>query len=63
MILFQTNPFWSSLLAVMCMGEKIMKVEIIALSIAFIGVILVAVHKADRNEVDEVNVDDPTIQY
>lgn len=48
-ILFQTNPFWTSILSYMVNGEKIYAVEAIGMVICFIAVICIAINAAEDN--------------
>ena len=48
-ILFQTNPFWTSILSYLINGEKIYVVEAIGMVICFIAVIFIAINAAEDN--------------
>jgi len=42
MIIYQTNPFWNSLLSYLINGDRVQKIEIVAMVICFIGVVIIA---------------------
>ena len=45
LILFQTNPFWISILALIIVREKIRLIEILGIIVSFGGVIMIAFGK------------------
>ena len=58
LILFQTNPFWVSILACLLLSEKIKLVEILGIFVCFGGVIMIAFAKQQRiSEAAEDTVD------
>lgn len=48
LILFQTNPFWVSILACLILHERIKLVEILGIFVCFGGVIMIALAKQER---------------
>lgn len=44
-ILFQTNPFWTSIMAVFLLRESVMMYEYVAMGICFLGVVGIAISK------------------
>ena len=50
MILFQTNPFWISVLACILLSERLKLVEVIGIFLCFGGVIMISLSKADKVE-------------
>lgn len=44
-ILFQTNPFWTSIMAVFLLKENVKAYEYVAMGICFLGVIGIAISK------------------
>lgn len=61
LILFQTNPFWVSILACVLLNEKIKLVEILGIFVCFGGVIMIALSKqqrADELAEDEIDVEE-----
>ena len=48
-VIFQTNPFWMTILAICFLQEKIMIVEIIAMVLSFGGVIMVTLSPDDSS--------------
>jgi len=55
MIIFNTAPFWATLLAYLALSEKLKAYELIAMLISFVGIVLIAMAKpaADPAEFDE----------
>jgi drug/metabolite transporter (DMT)-like permease len=47
-ILWQTNPFWVSILGLAINGEKINKVEYFGMAICFAGVICLTLSKLEK---------------
>ena len=55
--LFNTAPFWASLLGCFFLNESLTRIEIVALFLSFAGVVLVAVSsRLDETEDDEITV-------
>ena len=40
-VVFQTNPFWMSVLGICFLGERVMVVEILGMCVCFGGVVMV----------------------
>jgi len=59
MILFFTGPFWATILAYFFLGEMIARNEVIAMVVAFSGVIIIATAKQPAS--DEVLEDGETV--
>ena len=53
MIIYQTNPFWNSLLSYLINGDKVQKIEIVAMVICFIGVVIIATSQLGMSGSDE----------
>jgi len=56
MIIFNTAPFWASLLAYLLLSEKLKLFEFIAMVVSFVGIILIAVAKPVA---DPAAIEDP----
>ena len=41
-VFFQTNPFWTSMIAFFALGEPLFKLELLAMFICFSSVIVIA---------------------
>ena len=52
MIIFQTQPFWASILAVIFLAESIMLIEYLGMAVCFAGVMFIAFYKGDSSQVD-----------
>lgn len=50
-ILFQTNPFWTSIMAVFLLRESVKLYEYIAMGICFLGVVGIAVSKQQQQSI------------
>jgi len=55
-VVFQTNPFWMSVLGICFLGERIMKVEIIGIVLCFGGVVMVTLAPSDAEVSTDSNV-------
>jgi drug/metabolite transporter (DMT)-like permease len=47
MIIYNTAPFWSSLLSFLFLGETLQKYEVIAMILGFSGIVIVALSKPE----------------
>ena len=54
-ILFQTNPFWTSIMAVLLLRENVKLYEYIAMGICFLGVVGIALSKQQQQTTQTVN--------
>jgi drug/metabolite transporter (DMT)-like permease len=45
MIIYNTAPFWASLLGFLFLGETLQKYEVVAMLLGFLGIVLVALSK------------------
>ena len=56
-ILFQTNPFWITILSFVFNNEPIIPREIIGMVICFLGVVIISLNnqKVDQEEVEQVD--------
>ena len=54
-ILFQTNPFWTSIMAVFLLRENVKLYEYIAMGICFLGVVGIAISKQQQQTTQTVN--------
>lgn len=51
-ILFQTSPFWTSIMAYKYNGEPLYKVEVIGMILCFIAVVLITLdEKEEKSEI------------
>lgn len=56
MILFQTNPFWISILAYFINRERILRIELVAMALCFGGVMMIAYSKTDSGPGTSTNL-------
>eukprot|EP00352_Strombidinopsis_acuminata_P002455 CAMPEP_0176395482 /NCGR_PEP_ID=MMETSP0126-20121128/43443_1 /TAXON_ID=141414 ORGANISM="Strombidinopsis acuminatum, Strain SPMC142" /NCGR_SAMPLE_ID=MMETSP0126 /ASSEMBLY_ACC=CAM_ASM_000229 /LENGTH=378 /DNA_ID=CAMNT_0017768385 /DNA_START=27 /DNA_END=1163 /DNA_ORIENTATION=+ len=62
MIIYQTNPFWNSLLSYWVNGDPVQKVEIVAMIICFIGVVIIATSKLGQDfSLTDTSLGDTTV--
>ena len=49
-IIMQTSPFWTSILACCCLNESIRLIEIIGIFICFGGIVMIAISNSQQDE-------------